>query len=120
MLAERFEEALVFAARTHRAQRRKGSETPYISHLLAVTALVIENGGDEDEAIAALLHDAMEDQGVSREEIERRFGERVAQIVEGCTDEVPDPQTGAKPEWVASKNVHLAHLASATPSDLLV
>ena len=63
MLTSRFENALVFASQLHREQRRKGSNVPYVSHLLAVVALVIEHGGDEDEAIAALLHDAVEDQG---------------------------------------------------------
>ena len=86
-MTSRFEDALLFAAKLHREQRRKGSNVPYVSHLLAVAALVIEHGGDEDEAIAALLHDAIEDQGgaKTREEIRRRFGERVTGIVEGCT-----------------------------------
>ena len=119
-LGKRFEEALLFSARAHREQRRKGSEMPYVAHLLAVAAIVIENGGDEDEAIAALLHDVMEDQGVSREEIERRFGERVARIVEGCTDGVPDPQTGEKPEWRIRKEAYLLHLEVASPSEVLV
>ena len=80
-LTSRFEKALVFASQLHREQRRKGSDVPYVSHLLAVAALVIEHGGDEDEAIAALLHDAIEDQGglTARDGILRRFGERVDQ-----------------------------------------
>jgi len=65
--SERFSEALAYADRTHRKQRRKGTKIPYISHLLAVTSIVIENGGDEDEAIAALLHDAIEDHGGGRQ-----------------------------------------------------
>ena len=75
-LTSRFEDALVFAARLHREQRRKGSHIPYVSHLLAVAALVVEHGEDEDQAIAALLHDAIEDQGgkETRDEILRRFG----------------------------------------------
>ena len=79
-MTSRLENALVFAAQLHREQWRKGSNVPYVSHLLAVSALVIEHGGDEDEAIAALLHDAIEDQGgpKTRDEILRRFGERVS------------------------------------------
>jgi (p)ppGpp synthase/HD superfamily hydrolase len=75
-LSERFEEALVFAARLHRGQMRKGTSILYIAHLLAVTSIVLENGGNEDEAIAALLHDAIEDQGgaATREEFRWRFG----------------------------------------------
>ncbi len=75
-----FEEALTYAARLHRAQMRKGTNTPYVTHLLAVAAIVGENGGTEDEVIAALLHDAVEDQGgaATREEIRRRFGDNVA------------------------------------------
>ena len=98
-MTNRFEQALVFAAQLHREQRRKGTGVPYVSHLLAVAALVIEHGGDEDEAIAALLHDAIEDQGgaKAREEIRRRFGDRVTGIVDGCTDSeiIPKPP-GAK------------------------
>ena len=76
-MTSRLENALVFAAQLHREQWRKGSNVPYVSHLLAVSALVIEHGGDEDEAIATLLHDAIEDQGgpKTRDEILRRFGE---------------------------------------------
>ena len=89
----RFEEALVYATRLHNGQNRKGTGIPYVAHLLAVTALVIEWGGDEDMAIAALLHDAVEDQGgiVTLADIHRRFGERVARIVDGCTDSYEQP-----------------------------
>lgn len=112
-LTVRFEEALVYAAQLHRFQTRKGTEIPYVSHLLAVTALVIQDGGDEDQAIAALLHDAVEDQG-GREtlaEIHRRFGEQVARIVEHCTDAYEDP----KPPWRARKESYLARLRQAPP-----
>jgi (p)ppGpp synthase/HD superfamily hydrolase len=87
-LSDRFEEALPFAARLHATQLRKGTAIPYIAHLLAVASLVITHGGDEDEAIAALLHDAVEDQGgpPTRELIRARFGERITTIVDGCTD----------------------------------
>jgi len=96
-LSTRFEEALVFATQLHAGQTRKGTTIPYISHLLAVTAIVLEHGGDEDEAIAALLHDSIEDQGgaSTREEIRRRFGDRVVEIVDGCTDTDLMP----KPRW---------------------
>lgn len=117
-LTERFEQALVFAAQLHKGQRRKGSESPYVSHLLAVASLVLENGGDEDEAIAALLHDAIEDQGGSatREEIHRRFGDRVTEIVDGCTDS----ETIPKPSWEQRKQTYLEHLKTAPPSVRLV
>jgi (p)ppGpp synthase/HD superfamily hydrolase len=95
----------------HRQQKRKGTQIPYLGHLLAVTALVIEAGGDEDSAIAALLHDAAEDQGglETLEEIHIRFGERVAEIVRGCTDTFETP----KPPWRPRKQAYLAHLRLA-------
>jgi (p)ppGpp synthase/HD superfamily hydrolase len=88
-LGERYSAALEFAHALHREQRRKGTGAPYISHLLSVSALVLEYGGGEDEAIAALLHDAVEDQGglPTLEQIRQRFGVRVAQLVAGCTEE---------------------------------
>jgi (p)ppGpp synthase/HD superfamily hydrolase len=87
-LGSRFAQALELANRLHGTQDRKGGIVPYVSHLLAVTALVLEAGGDEDVAVAALLHDAIEDQGdqVSIGELEERFGPRVRGIVEGCSD----------------------------------
>lgn len=117
-MTSRFEQALVFAAQLHKDQRRKGSGVPYVSHLLAVAALVIEHGGDEDEAIAALLHDAIEDQGgpKAREEIRRRFGDRVTEIVDGCTDS----ETVPKPPWKERKLAYIAHLAGASSSVRLV
>ncbi|HEX5416671.1 MAG TPA: HD domain-containing protein [Chloroflexota bacterium] len=89
LMTTRFDSALEWASNLHRSQYRKGSEIPYLAHLLAVTALVLEDGGDEDEAIAALLHDAVEDQGGAAilAEIRERYGDRVAEIVQGCTDE---------------------------------
>lgn len=118
MTTARFEEALAFAAHLHREQLRKGSGVPYVAHLLSVCALALENGADEDEAIAALLHDAIEDQGgdVARQEIRRRFGERVASIVDGCTDAEVTP----KPPWRARKEQYIAHMLSAPPSVRLV
>lgn len=117
-LSERFEEALVWATRLHRSQRRKGTSVPYVAHLLGVTSIVLQYGGDEDEAIAALLHDAVEDQGgepVLRE-IERRFGGPVAAIVAGCTDTMTQP----KPPWRERKEAYLAHLPDASASVRLV
>jgi (p)ppGpp synthase/HD superfamily hydrolase len=110
-LSERFEDALAYAARLHAAQVRKASGIPYISHLLAVTSIALEYGADEDEAIAALLHDAIEDQGGQpiRAEIERRYGVRVAAIVEGCSDTDVFP----KPPWRQRKEAYLAHLRTA-------
>jgi hypothetical protein len=112
-LTSRFGEALVYASNLHSTQKRKASDVPYIAHLLSVTALVIEDGGDEDEAIAALLHDAIEDQGggTTREEIRRRFGERVTAIVDGCTD----AETLPKPPWWPRKERFIKSLKQAPP-----
>jgi (p)ppGpp synthase/HD superfamily hydrolase len=97
---------------------RKGTQTPYIAHLLAVAALVLEDGGDEDQAIAALLHDAVEDQGGVRtlEEIQRRYGDQVAEIVVACTDAFEDP----KPPWRGRKEAYLQHLAGESQAALRV
>jgi GTP pyrophosphokinase len=114
-LTARFTEALTYAATLHATQRRKGSNEPYTAHLLGVTALVLEDSGDEDEAIAALLHDAVEDQGGQETltTIRARFGERVARIVEGCTDADVLP----KPPWQERKERYIAHLRHA-PADV--
>ena len=118
VLTSRFEEALVYANRLHARQRRKGADIPYVSHLLGVCSLVLEYGGGEDEAIAALLHDAVEDQGgkATLEEIRLRFGEEVAAIVSGCSDSDSIP----KPPWRERKEGYIAHLTEATPSVRLV
>ncbi len=117
-LSSRFEEALVYATRLHSTQRRKGTPVPYVSHVLAVAAIAIENGATEDEAIAALLHDAVEDQGGAKTlaEIERRFGPTVGAVVSGCSDTDAVP----KPPWRQRKDAYLAHLASASASVRLV
>lgn len=117
-LSRRFDEALVWAAELHREQFRKGSGVPYVSHLLAAASLVIEHGGGEDQAIAALLHDAIEDQGglKTRDEILRRFGPRVTEIVEGCTDSHADP----KPEWKDRKESYIAVIGRKSASIRLV
>jgi GTP pyrophosphokinase len=118
MLTSRFEDALIYATRLHAAQVRKATAVPYVAHLLGVAAIVLENGGDEDEAIAALLHDAVEDQGgaATREEIRRRFGERATAIVDGCTDTDVTP----KPPWRARKEAYIAHVRHADRSVRLV
>ena len=122
-LGERFDRALAWASELHRDQRRKGSDVPYVAHLLAVAAIAIEHGATEDEAIAALLHDAIEDQAASfggaprlREEIRARFGEVVLATVEGCTD----ADTIPKPPWKQRKQAFLEKLAVAPRSVLLV
>ncbi|AXQ27598.1 HD domain-containing protein [Solimonas sp. K1W22B-7] len=113
MLDEKFEEALGFAARLHRTQRRKGVDTPYVAHLMSVSALVLEFGGNQTQAIAALLHDSVEDQATAfggadrlREEIRVRFGDEVLAIVNVCTDADVDP----KPEWWERKRNYVAHV----------
>ena len=115
---ERFEEALKYAARLHRAQVRKGTNIPYVTHLLAVAAIVGENDGTEDEVIAALLHDAVEDQGgaATRDEIRRRFGDSVATIVEGTSDTDVVP----KPPWRERKQCYITHVGEAPRSVRLV
>ena len=118
MLSERFTEAIKFAAKLHSKQLRKGTNIPYVSHLLGVTSLVLEHGGNEDEAIAAMLHDAVEDQGgwKTLELIRNQFGENVAAIVEGCTDSYKTP----KPPWRIRKENYIAHLSNASASVRLV
>ena len=118
VLTERFNRALVYAARLHAGQFRKGSTRPYIAHLLGVTSIVLNHGGDEDEAIAALLHDGPEDQGGLKtlREIRKKFGARVARIVDACTDTYEDP----KPPWLERKKNYLRHLRHADASVRLV
>jgi (p)ppGpp synthase/HD superfamily hydrolase len=112
-LNERFVDAVRYAARVHSDQRRKGTEIPYLGHLLAVASLVIDAGGTEDEAVAALLHDAAEDQGGQRrlEEIRTHFGSRVADIVGSCSDSLEeDPRE--KAPWRERKQRYIAQLAA--------
>ena len=118
MLSEKFNEALVYAARLHAKQTRKASGVPYITHLLGVASIALEYGANEEQAIAALLHDAIEDQGgpPTGEEIRRRFGSEVAAIVEGCTDS----NTMPKPPWRERKEAYIARIPTAEPSVLLV
>jgi len=117
-LSPRFEEALLYAARLHASQLRKGGSIPYVAHLLGVASIALQYGANEDEAIAALLHDAIEDQGgaATREEIRRRFGDKVVEIVDGCTDADSFP----KPPWKRRKETYVAHIRNAPASVRLV
>ena len=117
-LGPRFRRAFLFAADKHAHQARKASSTPYIAHLMGVSSLVLEFGGDEDMAIAALLHDVVEDCGGAAmlKEVRRRFGNRVAKIVDGCTDSDVTP----KPPWCERKDAYLQHLKSADAETRLV
>lgn len=118
LLGPRFVAAVALATDLHRDQRRKCTAIPYLSHLLSVAALILEAGGDEEQAIAGLLHDAAEDQGgdAALGRIRREFGDRVAGMVESCTDTVVTP----KPPWQARKEAYLAHLEAASPDAVLV
>ena len=110
-------DVVTYALDIHAAQLRKGAETPYIGHLLGVAGLVLEHGGDEEQAMAAVLHDAIEDCGAEQEAIiAARFGARVAGIVRGCTD----ADTLPKPPWQARKDAYIAHLEHADPDILIV
>ena len=115
---EKFESALLYAAQLHRYQERKGSGVPYVTHLMAVASIVGENGGTEDEVVAALLHDAPEDMGGEGrlEDIRRRYGDTVAGIVEGCTDTFEGP----KPPWRPRKERYIVHVAGAPRAVRLV
>ena len=108
-LSSRYESALVMASQLHASQKRKGTSIPYVSHLLAVSSLVLEHGGSEDQAIAALLHDAVEDQGglPTLDKIRDHFGDVVAEIVDHCTDAYEEP----KPEWRIRKEEYIASIA---------
>ena len=113
-----FQKALDYAARLHAKQVRKKTGRPYIAHLMSVAALVIEYGGDEEMAIAALLHDAVEDQGglPRLRQIRRKFGKRVAHIVDGCTDSYTRP----KPPWLERKKSYVERISRQVPEVLLV
>ena len=123
-LTDRFVSALQFAHDVHRSQIRKDTTIPYVSHLLSVAGLVLESGGDEDLAIAGLLHDAVEDaEEISGEEmsdrIRSKFGDRVADIVDGCSDAKSSPG-GRKPPWRSRKEAYIQHLRSASDDVLRV
>jgi (p)ppGpp synthase/HD superfamily hydrolase len=118
LLTDRFRAALTLAFDLHRAQERKGSGVPYVAHVLGVASLVMEHGGDEDAAIAALLHDAVEDQGglTILAKIEADFGKKVADIVLACSDSV----SSTKPPWRERKEAYIAHLQQAPAEAQLV
>ena len=134
MLTERFDTAMVYASSLHRDQVRKGSGVPYLSHLLAVTAMVIEEGGSEDQAVAALLHDVIEDcshqfpggREALRADIKEKFGENVLQIVNACTDDDGFEKNRdwnreeAARQWRIRKEAYIARLATESESMLLV
>src|SRR6266404_1486277 len=111
-LSRNFERALVYATRIHGGQLRKKTKIPYIAHISGVTAIALEYGATETEAIAALLHDAVEDCGGAKRlrDIERKFGKTVAKIVDGCTDTDQVP----KPPWLERKKAYVAHARLAS------
>jgi (p)ppGpp synthase/HD superfamily hydrolase len=117
-LGPRFSRAFQFAAEKHAGQRRKASTIPYIAHLMGVASLVLEAGGDEDLAIAALLHDVVEDCGGAPmlKEVRRRFGKRVADVVDGCTDAYEVP----KPPWLERKESYIRRLKKESADTRLV
>lgn len=113
VLTDRFDRALLYATHVHGGQVRKGTSTPYVAHLLAVAATVLEYGGDEDLAVAALLHDSVEDQGGAArlDDIRNRFGDPVARIVEACSDSLANTAKGEpKADWLERKKAYIAKL----------
>ena len=120
LISSRYGEALLWAEAIHRDQRRKGKAVPYISHLISVSALVWEDGGTEEQAIAALLHDAIEDAGQRHASIADRFGEAVANIVRDCTDTSGTPVGGEKEPWLLRKTRFIASLEHKPEASLLV
>src|SRR5687768_18506851 len=117
-LSPKFGEALQYAVIVHAGQMRKGTNIPYVSHLLGVASIAMEHGANEDETIGALLHDAGEDAGGRGriEDIRQRFGNQVADIVDGCTDAYVLP----KPPWRKRKEDYIAHITTASASVRLV
>jgi (p)ppGpp synthase/HD superfamily hydrolase len=118
VFSARFARAFAYAARLHARQRRKGTDKPYVGHLMSVASIVIAYGGDEEMAIAALLHDAVEDQGglPRLREIRKKFGKRVARIVDGCTDAYGEP----KPPWLERKKSYITRVAEEPEDTRLV
>src|SRR5690606_6378911 len=114
LLGERFDRAFALASELHRSHVRNGTDVPYVSHLMSVAALVLEDGGDECEAIAALLHDALEDHGdrITAEKVEAEFGVKVRTLVEACTDTPPGFTGGQKSPWRERKVGYIAHVTS--------
>jgi len=123
VLTDRFDRALLYATHVHGGQVRKGTTIPYVAHLLAVAATVLEYGGSEDMAIAGLLHDAVEDQGGEPRlaDIRNRFGDRVADIVRSCSDSVVNTAAGQKKEaWRVRKLDYIEHLKTVDRETLLI
>jgi (p)ppGpp synthase/HD superfamily hydrolase len=127
MLSERFMQAVDYAREAHASQTRKDTAIPYLAHLLGVASLVLDYGGDEDQAIAALLHDTIEDQGAHHQALIRhQFGDRVAGIVLACTDGTQETKAEAatpeakRADWEKRKQRYIAHLAQASGDALLV
>jgi (p)ppGpp synthase/HD superfamily hydrolase len=116
--SDRFTKAFAYAARLHGGQTRKGTNKPYIGHLMSVTSIVIAYGGDEEMAIAAMLHDVVEDAGglMRLHEIRKKFGKRVGRIVDGCTDAYGEP----KPPWLERKAKYIARVAGEADDTRLV
>lgn len=120
MLTERISQALALAIEAHTGQKRKGTDIPYVAHPMGVASIALDHGADEEQAMAALLHDAIEDGGAQYAKLIReKFGDRVADIVEGCTDGIPDA-SGKKAPWKIRKEQYLEHLKDATDDVLLV
>lgn len=120
MLTERISQALALAVEAHTGQSRKGTDIPYVAHPMGVASIALDHGADEEQAMAALLHDAIEDGGAQYAKLIRdKFGDRVADIVEGCTDGIPD-DSGKKAPWKSRKEQYLAHLKNASDDVLLV
>jgi GTP pyrophosphokinase len=117
-LTNRLDQAFRYAHEVHAEQFRKGTSVPYLGHLMGVASIVLDDGGTEDETIAALLHDAAEDHGgrTRLEDIRSRFGDAVAQIVSDCTDNWDTP----KPPWVERKQSYVQHARMLSPSSLRV
>ena len=121
VLTEKYSKAVLYASTLHRAQTRKGNDIAYMAHLLGVSALVLEARGDEDQAIAALLHDAAEDQGgqPTLDVIADRFGQRVADIVKACSDSLSEDPDEKAP-WLVRKTHHISMLATADDDVIIV
>ena len=113
-LTDGYDQAFLYASSLHRDDVRKGTSIPYLTHLMSVSALVLEDGGTEDEAIAGLLHDAVEDHGQEQLAVIReRFGARVAEIVEACSDSIV-PEGAEKPDWRTRKSAYVAHVGETS------
>lgn len=121
MLTDRYSDAFTYAAEAHRTETRKGTNVPYVAHVMAVSAMVLEHGGSEDAAVAALLHDCVEDHGglARAREIAQQFGSHVAALVMACTDS-PVSDGEAKPPWLERKIAFVEHLPEIAPEAALI